>query len=114
LIWTAEGSGSAELLKVFGDYYNEEAFNESYETTKYTVNFNGVDYTNCEDREELVSQNRDGDVETTIVHFSHKVPKGYDGKTIALMDSHVREAWTENSHADTAANENTLFFRIMP
>lgn len=114
LIWTEEGSGGAALWEIEGDYYDEGKLYETSEDNRCTVNFHGIDYQNCELKKEQKSQGSEGNVYKTVVRYAQKVPVGYDGITVVLLDEKTANQWSEGSRPEQDTNENALFFRVMP
>lgn len=67
------------------DYYSEENEADSFDES-YTINFNGIDYTEClEEYKKLES----GWIDNASVYkyqFTVRVPEGYDGKVVTLYE----------------------------
>ena len=104
----------------FNNYYDMEGFNASsadaptshlYAMT-YTVNFNGVEYTDC------LFQLEDSYMEHTDTGWflretlAFQVPVGFDGMFICLGDAARITGDYYQQYMDLYQDENTLFFRL--
>ncbi len=92
------------------DYYNIVNFNDNN-----TINYNGVDYTECKViNEKLYNAWNIPGARAVVVRHAVRVPVGYDGIVINYFDrnsslaSNDMETWYVND----VYNENTLSFRM--
>ena len=100
------------------DYYNIKAHDDSivYSESEYgtygtyTVNFNGVDYTDCI---QYSYSSWSGWIEQSITYSlecTFRVPVGYDGTVVGLRNANV--TWEEGQYIYDLDNSETLFFRV--
>lgn len=75
----------------------------------YTVNFNGIDYTECLKEDHALVMEWNNRVYTCKIQFSFRVPIGYDGSIVgAISDG----KYNDGDYIYEVADENTLFFRL--
>ena len=79
---------------------------------QYTVNFNGVDYTEClyEDSGEYTWSEWVDKACTCTFERYIRIPVGYDGIVLGFYDSSIE--WGDGQYIFDIADENTLFFRL--
>ena len=92
------------------DYYNIEAY-DSYDENAdtYTVNYNGIDYTECLYDEECYKDIWEGDVYTWQWRVFFRVPEGYDGRVIYVF---TPENKNNGEYINDIADDNTVFFLL--
>lgn len=85
---------------------------EAEKMFQYTVNFNGVDYTEClyEDGGEYTWSEWVDKACTCTFERYIRVPVGYDGIVLGFYDSAIE--WGDGQYIFDIADENTLFFRL--
>lgn len=98
---------------IFTDYYcnYDNTYNES--TGTYTLNYNGVDYTEVRDgdSEELTEGDGwNGDICTVKMRYFRRVPKGYDGLVLAVIDSSKTD--DEGKLIDPHLSGDNVCFRL--
>ena len=99
------------------NYYDVVGWDESSvalddDMYQYTVNFNGVDYTEClydDNTEYIWSEWVDKACTCTFERYI-RVPVGYDGIVLGFFDSAIE--WGDGQYIFDIADENTLFFRL--
>lgn len=103
-----------EVHYICEDYYDTEAWEGVYEddnSKRYTIRFNGKDYTECQ---VMFSgpgySERDDGVITWEGEAFVIVPKGYDGMVICFRNGAVE--WSEDLYIYDVADEDTIFFRM--
>lgn len=75
----------------------------------YTVNFNGIDYTECLKEDHALVMEWNNRVYTCKIQFSFRVPIGYDGSIVgAISDGQ----YNDGDYIYEVADKNTLFFRL--
>lgn len=100
------------------NYYDVVGWDESQshleeeKLFKYTVNFNGVDYTEClYDDSCKMTFSEWVNKECTVTFDRYiRVPVGYDGIVLGFYDSAIE--WGDGQHIFDITDENTLFFRL--
>lgn len=101
--------GDAGFVPVptFTDYYCNFAntYNESTDT--YTLNYNGVDYTDVKSDSELLQGDWNGDIFILQARYFYRVPKGYDGLVATVANDSIlddRELLVDTSQIDNDEN----------
>jgi len=75
----------------------------------YTVNYNGIDYSECLEEDHALIMEWNKNIFTCKIQFSFRVPIGYDGCVVgAISDGQYKEG----DYIYDVADENTLFFRL--
>lgn len=100
------------------NYYDVVGWDESQSYLKEeklfqsTVNYNGVDYTECLYDDSCVMNFSEWVDKECVVTFDRyiRVPVGYDGIVLGFYDYGIE--WGEGQHIYDIADENTLFFRL--
>ncbi len=90
------------------DYYNVHAYDE-YDNDGYTVNYNGIDYTECQYFEDAMQDGWTGDVYTAQYRCFFRVPIGYDGRIIYFYNYNNKE---NGNYINDRADENAVIFRF--
>lgn len=95
----------------FTDYYCnfDNTYNESTDT--YTLNYNGVDYTDVKGDSEILQDDVNGDIHTIKGRVLHRVPKGYDGLVATVIDA---SKWDDKGNLTDPEQfyDDNPFFRL--
>lgn len=97
------------------DYYDVKSTVDTWDdsTNTYTVNYNGIDYTECTDNFELLQSGWDGDVFIKQYRYSVRIPQNYDGAVaIALNYKLISQYVSGETHINDLADDDTIFFRL--
>lgn len=108
------------------DYYNPEAFFASMKNLQekdpmvmgFTVNYNGIDYTDClmvTEKTGLIQQAASEEQEAVwklVADIVIHIPEGYDGFMLCYGDGARLVEEYENDFMKLFADENTLFLRL--
>lgn len=107
-----------KLSYCYENYYDILTNDETAEiddesgTLCFSVNYNGIEYTECQEYEtnidKLRYENRDSIIRAWTVHYL--VPKGYDGCVYGIRNAQIE--WGDNQHINDIDNTDTLFFRF--
>lgn len=105
-------SQNGKLAWTGSDYYNVAAF-DNYEEHEigcaYTVNYNGIDYTECYTDYEEMQNEWNRDVLAVQCRFFFLVPIGYDGRIIYFYNYNNTE---NGNYINDLADENAVIFRL--
>lgn len=124
--------GQAGYLYIPGDFYNLESYlngDDNNGDSIFIVNYNGINYTECKDKIEDLTNWEDVWVEKddgTYYYKSQKqysccVPVGYDGMTISIMNYETGENLDDKTGGSVHSledamiyleDENTITFRL--
>lgn len=108
---------AASVSWVYGDYYsNEDEDNDNEaddnEAHSFTVNFNGLDYTECSFEETYGFGKWQADKTITWTQtYEYLLPVGYDGVILGWYDTSVGE-WEDGMHMHDVFNDDSLLFRL--
>lgn len=99
------------------NYYDIKGMDDSYNDEKetFTVNYNGVDYTECKVQfDNIIDDWNDEGVLITVNYHTIRVPVGYDGIVIGYFDRNSKSISKEMDvwYVNDVVNENTVFFRM--
>ena len=98
-----------EPKNVSGANKNESDVGVIDENGTYTINFNGIDYTECLNEDHALVMEWNDRVYTCKIQISFRVPIGYDGSVVgAISDGR----YNDGDYIYEVADENTLFFRL--
>ncbi len=92
------------------DYYCDE-YDDTENTDTYTINYNGIDFTDCTSDSELLQSGWADDIFTYQDRIYCRVPKGYDGKVITVI-RHNSVTWDDDAPITDIIDSNTVFFRL--
>ncbi|MCM1221134.1 MAG: hypothetical protein NC548_42295 [Lachnospiraceae bacterium] len=93
------------------DYYNttDDTYNEDTDT--YTLNYNGIDYSDVKDDSEVLQGGWNGDIFTYQVRLFFRVPIGYDGKVVTVI-RYDSSTWDDAAPITDKISDDTVFFRL--
>ncbi len=103
-------SQNGRLAWTASDYYNVAAYDtydESNDT--YTVNYNGIDYTECQYDYEEIQNEWNGKTLTVQYREFFRVPIGYDGR---ISYFYTRGNEQNGEYINDRADENAVIFRL--
>lgn len=103
---------SFNCWNIFQDYYDIEGVNDSYAQDIFTVNYNGMDYTECMEYREKTYDSWENNGFKMIQRFAVRVPVGYDGAVFVVVDDRSVEMEDGIKYLYDYANENTGCLRI--
>lgn len=90
------------------DYYGTG--DTSPNTDTYTLNYNGIDYTDAKCEKEELQVGWNDDIYTCQVRYFFRVPKGYDGTVVTVLKSD--SAGDTNASITDKIDNDTVFFRL--
>lgn len=106
---TATGVYTEDYYNICGHDDTIVDISDEYEyydyALQYTLNWNGVDYTECKRLEEF---EWDGDKMT--YHYYFCLPNGYDGNVVGILDSEANS--DKGKYSFDRFDENSIFFRF--
>ena len=79
--------GWSHLEIAITDYYAAEILDESYNDGNFTVNYNGIDYTNCMLEIETIQDGWSDKGYIRESRFTYRIPVDYDGIILLLSDN---------------------------
>ena len=94
---------------VSGANKNESNVGVIDENDTYTINFNGIDYTECLNEDHALVMEWNDRVYTCKIQVSFRVPIGYDGSIVGVISD---GRYNDGDYIYEVADENTLFFRL--
>lgn len=95
-----------KIWNIFADYYFAEAwFMDNNE--RYTLNYNGKDYTECIRKQEIAKNWHDEAGSYTELQWSFRVPIGYDG-VIVIYNEKADSA----TPLEAASDKESVMFRL--
>ncbi|MBR1477603.1 MAG: hypothetical protein IJ608_06550 [Lachnospiraceae bacterium] len=101
----------------FEDYYNvtwldNGALTDEDGVCRFAVNYNGLDYDECERYTESIPYLTYDDAECAVRGFriTYLIPYGYDGCVIGLRNQQIQ--WDDGQHIYDLDNTDSLFFRL--
>jgi hypothetical protein len=84
----AQNYGFTYVQPAWSDYYDDEGTDETYNSTDgtFTVNYNGVDYTECLLDYQSDDRGWENNKYTIVRNWYFRVPVGYDGIVICMYN----------------------------
>lgn len=99
-------------VPTFTDYYCNFAktYNESTDT--YTLNYNGVDYTDVKSDSEFLQGDWNGDIFTLQARYFYRVPIGYDGLVATVANDSILDDRVLLADTSQINNDENPRFRL--
>lgn len=97
------------------DYYDVQSTVEGWDgnTKTFTVNYNGVDYSECKINSDTLQNGWDGGVYIRQCRFFIRIPENYDGAVLTAINRELQIQYeSENLHINDVADDDTVFFRL--
>lgn len=102
---------AASASYCYSDYYDMSE-DDSDEEDTFTVNFNGIDYTECsvDETNDFGDWTEDNTI-TWSQTYEYLLPVSYDGILLSWYDTSVG-AWEDGMHIYDVVNDDSLLFRL--
>lgn len=102
--------GYSGFTPLSDDYYKcydstDDTYNEN------TLNYNGTDYSDCKTESEVLQNGWNDDIYTYQTRLFFRVPKGYDGKVVAVI-RYNSATWDGDAPITDIIDDDTVFFRL--
>lgn len=93
------------------DYYHNTDDTYDAKADTYTINYNGIDYTDVKHGSEVLQSGWNDDTFTYQARLFFRVPTGYDGIVVTVV-RYDSSTWNDAAPLTEKVNDDTVFFRL--